>query len=80
MIINFPEIDPADRAVGLRVRKWREKRGMSLAELAAALHLTRSEMIRAEDGRAHLSATQLYAATLHLHIPMRLLFEDYEMR
>ncbi|WP_034999718.1 helix-turn-helix domain-containing protein [Beijerinckia mobilis] len=76
MIINFPEVDPADRAVGTRVRQWREKRGISPAELADALHLTRSELIRAEGGRAHLSAMQLYAVTLHLRIPMRLLFED----
>ena len=78
MIIVLPSVDQDDLAIGERIRKWRENRGIGTQELAAALDLSREEMTRAEHGRAHLSSTQLYAATLYLRIPMRLLFEDYE--
>lgn len=74
-IIPFPPVDPAFAPVGMRVRSLREARGMSLDQLALEMRLERSVLARAEVGRARLSSSQLYAAALALHVPMRLLFE-----
>jgi len=76
MIITFPSADPADQAIGARLRKWRENRKVSTDDLAAALGVSVRDISYAERGRRHLNSTQLYAATFFLRIPMRLLFED----
>jgi hypothetical protein len=39
------------------------------------MRLDRRTLACAERGRARLTSGQLYAATLALHVPMRLLFE-----
>jgi transcriptional regulator with XRE-family HTH domain len=79
MILEFPKADPADRAVGGRVKALREARGVSRERLAARMGLDPELLGRAEMGRAHLSSSQLYAVTLELHVPMRLLFESGEL-
>ena len=76
MIIDFPTADPHLQALGRRLRRLRALRSVSLEGLAERLGVVADDLERAERGRLRLSATQLYAATLHLHIPMRLLFED----
>lgn len=74
-IIALPPIDPAWAPIGARVRSLREARGLSQDELAREMRLDHRTLACAERGRVRLTSGQLYAATLALHIPMRLLFE-----
>jgi len=48
-VLGFPGIDPMDAVVGARIRRWRDQRGVSPDDLAAALDLT-PEALRAELG------------------------------
>jgi transcriptional regulator with XRE-family HTH domain len=74
-IIALPPIDPAWAAIGERLRNLREARGVTQDQLARDMRLDRQVLALAERGRARLTSGQLYAATLALHLPMRLLFE-----
>jgi transcriptional regulator with XRE-family HTH domain len=75
-VLGFPGIDPQDAAVGGRLRRWREARGMTLEDLAAMLDMSPEDARRAEAGRGHLSTTQLGAATSALHLPLWALVSD----
>lgn len=74
-VIALPPVDPSLRAVGERLRQLRLARGLSEAALATEMRIEREVLLRAERGRVRLTAGQLYAATLALRLPMRLLFE-----
>ncbi|MDB5453153.1 MAG: transcriptional regulator, family [Caulobacteraceae bacterium] len=74
-IIPFPPVDHAWAAIGERVRSLRVARGVSQDRLAREMRLDRRTLACAERGRARLTSSQLYAATLVLHVPMRMLFE-----
>ena len=74
-VISLPPVDPAWAPIGERVRNLREARGLSQDQLAREMRVDRRVLACAERGRARLTSGQLYAATLALHIPMRLLFE-----
>jgi hypothetical protein len=76
MIIAFPSPQPELQAIGRRLRDLRLARGIGLEGLAASLRISPHDLETAERGRLRLTSVQLYAATLCLHIPMRLLFED----
>lgn len=73
---GFPGIDPADAAIGARLRRWREARGMDVDTVAAALKISPEEERRAEAGRAHLTSLQLAAATHSLRLPVWALVSD----
>ena len=75
-VLGFPGVDPLDAAVGARLKRWRETRGMAIEEVAAALHITEEEARRAEAGRAHLTTVQIGAATSALHLPLWALVSD----
>jgi transcriptional regulator with XRE-family HTH domain len=75
-VLGFPGIDPQDAAVGARLKRWREARGMSLDDLAAMLDISPEEARRAETGRCHLNTAQLGAATSALHLPLWALVSD----
>jgi transcriptional regulator with XRE-family HTH domain len=74
-VITLPPVDPAWAPIGERVRSLREARGLTQEQLAREMRLERRVLACAERGRIRLTSGQLYAATLALHIPMRLLFE-----
>lgn len=76
MIVDFPVPDPADVAIGARLRHWRGARGVELASLAEALGMTVEEARRVEAGRRHLTSRQIAAATTLLHLPMWSLVSD----
>ena len=74
-VIILPPVDPAWAPIGERVRSLREARGLTQEQLAREMRLERRILACAERGRIRLTSGQLYAATLALHIPMRMLFE-----
>jgi transcriptional regulator with XRE-family HTH domain len=76
MIVEFPKPDAELAAIGRRLRDLRTARGVALDGMAANVGISPSQMSSAERGYLRLTSAQLYAVTLHLHIPMRLLFED----
>lgn len=75
-VLGFPGVDPSDAAVGARLKRWREARGMSLDDLARLMALTPEQARRAEAGRAHLDSVELGAATAALHLPLWALVSD----
>lgn len=75
-VLGFPGADPADAAIGARLRRWRDQRGVDLEAMAQALHIAPEEMRRVEAGRAHLDSVQLGVATRHLHLPVWALVSD----
>lgn len=75
-VLGFPGVDPADAAIGARLRRWREQRGLSVEELARLLDLSPEEERRAEAGRSHLDSVQIGAATRALHLPLWALLSD----
>ncbi len=75
-VLGFPGIDPGDAAIGQRLKTWRERRGVSIEDLAVALDLPPETARRAEAGRAHLDSCQLNAATLRLSLPVWALVSD----
>lgn len=75
VIVVLPPIDPDQVEIGRRLRRLREGRGIAAPDLARAMRLGLTALRMAEQGRARLTSSQLYAATLALRIPMRLFFE-----
>jgi transcriptional regulator with XRE-family HTH domain len=75
-VLGFPGIDPQDAAIGARLKRWREQRGVDVDDVAAALKITPEEERRAEAGRAHLTTLQIAAATNRLRLPMWALVSD----
>ena len=75
-VLGFPGVDPLDAAVGARLRRWREARGLSVEDVAVMLHISTEEARRAEAGRAHLTTAQIGAATSALHLPLWALVSD----
>ena len=75
-VLGFPGIDPQDAAIGARLKRWREQRGVEVDDVAAALKITPEEERRAEAGRAHLTTLQIAAATNRLRLPMWALVSD----
>lgn len=75
-VLGFPAADPADAAVGARLRRWRDQRGVKLEAMAEALSLTPADMRRAEAGVYHLDSTHIAAATAHLRLPLWALVSD----
>lgn len=75
-VLGFPGVDPLDAAVGQRLKAWREKRGVSIEDLAQALELTPEAARRAEAGRGHLDSCQINAATMRLSLPVWALVSD----
>ena len=75
-VLGFPGADPADAAIGARLRRWRDQRGVDLEAMAQALHIPSEEMRLVEAGRAHLDSVQLGVATRHLRLPVWALVSD----
>jgi transcriptional regulator with XRE-family HTH domain len=76
-VLDFPGVDAEDAAVGLRLKRWREARGMGLDALAGFMALSPEDVRRAEAGRGHLDSLQIAAATACLHLPVWALVSDH---
>ena len=75
-VLGFPGVDPHDAAVGARLKRWREQRGVSVEQLARLMDISIEEARRVEAGRAHLDSASLGAATRALHLPLWALQSD----
>jgi transcriptional regulator with XRE-family HTH domain len=75
-VLGFPGVDPADAAIGARLKRWRDQRGMAPEVLARDLGVTPEALRRMEAGREHLSMLQVDAATRALHLPVWALVSD----
>jgi len=75
VIIRLPEVDLAQAALGGRLRRARQARGLTRYALARAAGLTALQLGLAEQGRLRLSSVELHALTGALHISPRLLHE-----
>jgi transcriptional regulator with XRE-family HTH domain len=75
-VLPFPGSDPADVAIGRRLKHWRDQRGCDVDALAGALKLTPEGVRLLESGRARMNATQIAVASRHLHLPVWALVSD----
>jgi transcriptional regulator with XRE-family HTH domain len=75
-VLGFPGVDPLDAAVGARLKRWREARGLAVDDLAVLLHIPVEQARRAEAGRARLTTAQIGAATHALRLPLWALVSD----
>lgn len=75
-VLGFPGVDPADAAIGARLKRWRDQRGVTSEVLARDLGVTPEALRRMEAGREHLSMLQVDAATRALHLPVWALVSD----
>lgn len=75
-VLGFPGVDPIDAAIGERLKRWREQRGVEPDDLARALSLSLESLRRAEAGREHLNSIQIGQATHRLHLPVWALVSD----
>lgn len=75
-VLGFPGVDPADAAIGARLKRWRDQRGVTSEMLARDLGVTPEALRRMEAGREHLSMLQVDAATRALHLPVWALMSD----
>jgi transcriptional regulator with XRE-family HTH domain len=75
-VLGFPGVDPQDAAVGARLKRWREARGMSVDDLAEAAHAAPEDLRLAEAGRGHLDSRTIGAVTSALHLPLWALVSD----
>lgn len=73
---GFPVVDPADAAVGARLKNWRERRGLSVEDLARLMDMTPEEQRRIEAGRAHLNSLRIGTAISALRLPLWALTSD----
>ncbi|MBO9500218.1 helix-turn-helix domain-containing protein [Brevundimonas sp. A19_0] len=75
-VLPFPGTDPADAAIGRRLKHWRGQRGVDVDSLAGALKLTPEALRRLEAGHARMDSMLIAAATRHLHLPVWALVSD----
>lgn len=75
-VLGFPGVDPADAAIGARLKRWRDQRGVTSEVLARDLGVTPEALRRMEAGREHLSMLQVDAATRALHLSVWALMSD----
>lgn len=75
-VLGFPGVDPIDAVIGARIRRWRDRRGVASADLAAALDLTPEALRRVEAGRQRLDSAGIDAATRALRLPVWALMSD----
>jgi transcriptional regulator with XRE-family HTH domain len=75
-VLGFPGVDPADAAIGSRIRRWRDYRKITAEDLAVKLGLTPEALKRVEVGRQHLDSASIDAATRALRLPVWALLSD----
>lgn len=72
-----PLVDELDRHIGQRLKKLRQKEGVSAQALAEAVESTQQQISRYENAHNKLSATQLYRIASALGVPVSWFYQDY---
>lgn len=73
-----PLVDELDRHIGQRLKRLRQKEGVSAQALAEAIDSTQQQISRYENAYNKLSASQLYRIASALGVPVSWFFQDYE--
>lgn len=69
-----PIVDELDRHIGLRLKKLRQREGISAQLLAEAIDSTQQQISRYENGHNKLSATQLFRIANAMGVPVSWFF------
>ena len=67
-----------EEAIGREVRRFREKTGLTIAELAKAANLSSGMLSKIENGATSPSLSTLQALSKALQVPFTALFKSYE--
>ncbi len=73
-----PLVEDLDRHIGQRLKRLRQREGLSAQALADVTESTQQQISRYENGHNKLSATQLYRIASALGVPVSWFFLDYE--
>jgi transcriptional regulator with XRE-family HTH domain len=73
-----PLVDDLDRHIGRRLKKLRQKEGVSAQALADAIESTQQQISRYENAHNKLSAAQLYRIASALGVPISWFFQDFQ--
>jgi hypothetical protein len=79
VIIDLPRVDPAQAALGRRLRRVRQARGFSVLGLGARAGLAPARLRLGEQGRIRLTSAELHALIGALHISLGLLYADSDL-
>ena len=67
-----------EEAIGHEVRRFREKLGITLSELAKAAGISAGMLSKIENGSTSLSLSSLQSLSRALHVPVTALFRSFE--
>jgi transcriptional regulator with XRE-family HTH domain len=67
-----------EEAIGRQVKQYREKLGLTIAELAKAADMSAGMLSKVENGATSPSLASLQALSRALHVPVTALFRSYE--
>lgn len=67
-----------EEAIGREVRRFREKLGLTISELAKAAEMSAGMLSKIENGATSPSLSSLQAVSKALHVPVTALFKGYE--
>lgn len=67
-----------EQAIGREVRRYREKLGMTITELAKAAEISAGMLSKIENGATSPSLASLQALSRALHVPVTALFRSFE--
>lgn len=73
-----PLVDDLDRHIGQRLKKLRQREGISAQALADAIESTQQQVSRYENAHNKLSAAQLYRIATALGVPISWFFQDFQ--
>lgn len=73
-----PVVNDIDRQLGLRLKKFRQQKGISAATLAETIGSTQQQISRYENAQNKISASQLYVLACSLSVPISWFFLDSE--
>ena len=73
-----PSVNELDRQIGLRLKKLRQREGLSAAALAEATGSTQQQISRYENAQNKISAAQLYLLAQRFSVPLAWFFLDSE--
>jgi len=73
-----PLVDDLDRHIGQRLKKLRQREGVSAQALADAIESTQQQVSRYENAHNKLSAAQLYRIASALGVPVSWFFQEFQ--